>query len=276
MRRGVVGRVLAGGAVALAVGWALFPLVWGASMSIRPRAASWGAGWLPWLHFAPTLGAWRRLLAVEGLGAALANSVWIAAGSAALATAIALPAAWGIARGRWPAGWQAVLSLWFVLQRLLPPAVLLPPSLLLFRQWGLTDTVLALVLVDAALNLPLPVIVLIGAFRDLPRELEDAAAVDGANRWQVFARIGAPLALPAAAGGWLLCLAFAWNEWMFASSLAYTEAKSFPVLVQVISGGSNMQAASTRAMAALVVPVAAALLAQRWTVRALSLGAVKG
>lgn len=272
----LVGEGLAIGAVAIALLWTLFPLYWGALMSVRPGGESWGTPWLPWVHFAPTLASWQRLFAIEGLAAAMTNSVVIGVGSATLATAIALPTAWGIARSKWPAGWQAGFSLWFVAQRVLPPAVLLSPYLLLFRQWGMIDSVLALVLVNTALNLPLPVIVLIGAFRELPREMEEAAAVDGASRWETFRRIGVPLVLPAIAGGWLLCLAFAWNEWMFASSIAYTEAKSFPVLIQAIGGGSNIPAASSRALAALVVPVAAALVAQRWTVRALSLGAVKG
>jgi len=102
--------------------------------------------------------------------------------------------------------------------------------------------------------------------------------VDGVGRWGSFARICLPLAAPALTASWLLCLAFIWNEWMYASALGYIEARSFPVLIQATGsgGGVNFGAATTRALAATAVPVVAALLAQRYMVRALSLGAVKG
>jgi multiple sugar transport system permease protein len=169
-----------------------------------------------------------------------------------------------------------LLALLFL--RLLPPVVYLPSYLLLLRQMGLVDTVTGLVIVNATFNLPLAAIILTGAFREIPRELEEAAWVDGVGRWGSFARICLPLAVPAIAASWLLCLAFIWNEWMYASALGYIEARSFPVLIQATGsgGGVNFGAAMTRALAATAVPVLAALLAQRYMVRALSMGAVKG
>jgi multiple sugar transport system permease protein len=120
--------------------------------------------------------------------------------------------------------------------------------------------------------------VLVGAFQEIPRELEEAAWTDGLGRWASFARICLPLAAPALAAAWLLSLAFSWNEWMYASALGYVDARSFPVLIQATGGGGgvNFGAATTRALAATAVPVLAALFAQRYMARALSLGAVKG
>jgi multiple sugar transport system permease protein len=92
------------------------------------------------------------------------------------------------------------------------------------------------------------------------------------------ATLAIALAAPAIAASWLLCLAFIWDEWIYASGLGYIEARSVPVLIQATGsgGGVNFGAATTRALAAPAVPVVAALLARRYMARVLSLGAVKG
>jgi multiple sugar transport system permease protein len=271
-------RVLAAIAVATAAGIALFPLYWAVVTSLRPRDADLGDLWLPGVRFQPTFAAWERLLTLPGLWSSLANSIMISLGAATLAVVLAAPTAYAIGRLRFPRRWAPAMLLALLFLRLLPPVVYLPSYLLLLRQMGLVDTVTGLVIVNATFNLPLAAIILTGAFREIPRDLEEAAWVDGVGRWGSFARICLPLAVPAIAASWLLCLAFIWNEWMYASALGYIEARSFPVLIQATGsgGGVNFGAATTRALAATAVPVLAALLAQRYMVRALSLGAVKG
>jgi multiple sugar transport system permease protein len=273
-----VWRILAACAVAVATLIALFPLVWAVIMSLKPRSVPMTDLWLPGMEAAPSLNAWRALLEVPGAGSSLWNSVLISAGGATLAVALAAPAAYALGRSSFPQGWAAGMLLGFLLLRLVPPVVYLPAYLLLLRQLGLIDTILALVFVNATINLPLAAIILTGAFREIPREIEEASWVDGVGRWGSFARICVPLAAPALAASWLLCLAFIWNEWMYASAIGYVEAKSFPVLIQATGagGGVNFGAATTRALSATAVPIIAALLAQRYMVRALSLGAVKG
>lgn len=273
-----VRRAAAATAVATAAFLAAFPLYWAVVTSLRPRDAELGDLWLPGITFSPTTAAWERLAALPGLWAALGNSVAISVAAATLSLVLAAPAAYAIGRLPFPRGWAGAMLLGFLVLRLLPPVVYLPSYLLLLRQLGLVDTLVALVIVNATFNLPLAAIVLAGAFREIPRELEEAAWVDGVNRWGSFARICLPLAAPALAATWLLCLAFIWNEWMYASALGYIEARSFPVLIQATGGGGgvNFGAATTRALAATAVPIIAALLAQRFMVRALSLGAVKG
>ena len=270
--------ILAVCAVAVAVLIALFPLYWAVVISLKPRDVPMVDVWLPGVTFAPSLDAWRGLFEVPGLGSSFWNSVLISAGGATVAVVLAAPAAYALARRSFPHGWAAGMLLGFLLLRMVPPVVYLPAYLLLLRQLGLIDTILALVLVNATINLPLAAIILTGAFREIPREIEEASWVDGVGRWGSFARICVPLAAPALAASWLLCLAFIWNEWMYASAIGYVEAKSFPVLIQATGGGGgvNFGAATTRALAAMAVPIIAALLAQRYMVRALSLGAVKG
>jgi multiple sugar transport system permease protein len=273
-----VWQILSVCTVAITVLIALFPLAWAVVISLKPRDVPLTDMWLPGVTSAPSLNAWRGLLEVPGLSSSLWNSVLITAVAATLAVVLAAPAAYALARRSFPHGWAAGMLLGFLLLRMVPPVVYLPAYLLLLRQLGLIDTILALVLVNATINLPLAAIILTGAFREIPREIEEASWVDGVGRWGSFARICVPLAAPALAASWLLCMAFIWNEWMYASAIGYVEARSFPVLIQATGagGGVNFGAATTRALAATAVPVIAALLAQRYMVRALSLGAVKG
>lgn len=271
-------KVLTAITVAAATMLALFPLYWAIVNSVRPRDVPLDALWLPGVTFSPTLVAWERMFELPGLWQALGNSVVISGVAASLAVSLAAPAAYAVGRVPFPPGWAAMMLFGMFLLRLLPPVVYLPPYLLLLRGLGLVDTLAGLIIINATFNLPLAAIILAGAFRDLPREIEEAAWVDGVNRWGSFARICLPLVAPAIVAAWLLCLAFIWNEWMYASALGYIDAKSFPVLIQATGsgGGFNMGGATTRALTATVVPLVAALLVQRFIVRALSLGAVKG
>jgi ABC-type glycerol-3-phosphate transport system permease component len=271
-------RALTAITVAAATMVAVFPLYWAVVNSLRPRDAPLSALWLPGVSYSPTLAAWQRMLDLPGLWQALGNSVVISTAGASVAVLLAAPAAYAISRLPFPPGWAVMMLFALFLLRLLPPVIYLPPYLLLLRRFELVDTLTGLVIVNATFNLPLAAIILAGAFRDLPREIEEAAWVDGVNRWGSFARICLPLVAPAIVASWLLCLAFIWNEWMYASALGYTEARSFPVLIQATGGGGgfNLGAATTRALTATVVPLFAALLLQRFLVRAMSLGAVKG
>jgi ABC-type glycerol-3-phosphate transport system permease component len=152
-------RALISVAMGVATLIALFPLYWAVVTSLRPRDADLGDPWLPGATFQPTLSA----------------SVAISVGAATLAIALAAPAAYAIGRLRFPRGWAPAMLLAFLFLRLLPPVIYLPSYLLLLRQLGLVDTVTGLVVVNATFNLPLAAIILTGAFREIPRELEEAA-----------------------------------------------------------------------------------------------------
>jgi multiple sugar transport system permease protein len=115
-------------------------------------------------------------------------------------------------------------------------------------------------------------------FKDLPKELEESAWVDGASHWQAFWHIALPLAAPAVAAAAVICFAFAWNEFLFALVLTYDHA--IPVTV-VIAGlehtqGIQFSAVATRLLICIIPPALLALTAQRYIVRGLTFGAVKG
>jgi multiple sugar transport system permease protein len=143
---------------------------------------------------------------------------------------------------------------------------------------GLRDTVWSLVMLNAAFTLPFPVIIMSQMFRELPIELEEAAFVDGASRWQAFTRVALPLVTPGLVASWIICLAFAWNEFLFALTLTSKSAIPMPV---IIAGAEHTQGVQfhqvgVRVLMTMLPPTILALLAQRYIVRGLTLGAVKG
>lgn len=168
--------------------------------------------------------------------------------------------------------------MWFLSQRVLPPVATLIPFYLTFRTLGLLDTPTALILVNTTFILPFVVVILRQTFLDLPVELEEAALVDGASHWGAFFRIALPLAAPAVASTAMIVFAFAWNEFLFSSSLGIINTKMMPAHMagSVDTRGVQFWFMATRALIAMVPPVLLALLAQRYIVRGLTLGAVKG
>jgi multiple sugar transport system permease protein len=170
------------------------------------------------------------------------------------------------------------LTVWFLSQRVLPPVVVVIPFFLLMRTLKLLDTQLALILMNATFTLPFAVVISRQAFQELPIELEEAAAVDGCSDLTAFWRIAFPLAAPTLVAVAAICVAFTWNEFLFALSLTSLKAKTFPVYLAGAEDTRGVQFwfMATRATLALAPPTVLALLIQRYIVRGLTFGAVKG
>jgi multiple sugar transport system permease protein len=202
----------------------------------------------------------------------------IAVGASLLALLLGTPAAYALARFRFRRVPNRDITVWFLSQRVLPPVATVIPFYLVMRALGLLDTQLALILINATFVLPFVVVIVRQTFIDLPLELEEAALVDGAGHFGAFWRIALPLALPAIAATGLIIFAFAWNEFLFAITVASREAITIPVQMAgaVDTRGVQFWFMAVRAMIAMIPPVVVALLAQRFIVRGLTLGAVKG
>jgi multiple sugar transport system permease protein len=258
----------------------LFPLYWAASTSLRNPIDTFtvaGLG-IPWVNFEPTLENWTQQLATEESKRALANSTIIAVGASVLALLLGTPAAYALARFGFRRIPNRDLTVWFLSQRVLPPVATVIPFYLVMRALGLLDTHIALVLINATFILPFVVVIVRQTFLDLPLELEEAALVDGAGHFGSFWRIALPLAMPSIAATGLIIFAFAWNEFLFAIAISSREAITIPVHMAggVDSRGVQFWFMAVRAMIAMIPPVIIALLAQRFIVRGLTLGAVKG
>ena len=264
--------------ILVALFWVLFPFYWAFLNSVKTRAETFQPTWIPFLQFPPTLDNWRSELAIREIRRAVLNSTLISVGAASLAVPLGTLAAYALARFRFYKPDNGFLTTWFLSQRVLPPVLFVIPFFLLMRQVHLLDSVWALILLNATFTLPFPVIIMSQMFRELPIELEEAARVDGASRFQAFTRIALPLVAPGLVATWILCLAFSWNEFLFALSLTSKSAIPMPV---IIAGAEHTQGVQfwfvgVRVLLTMLPPTILALLAQRYIVRGLTLGAVKG
>jgi multiple sugar transport system permease protein len=268
----------------------LFPLYWTFVTSLKHPEDVYGLRptFFPFVDFWPTLQPW---LSIFGLGQAelydtgglgqvgqlMTNSLLAALGSAFLAVCLGALAAYGLARFRYRRWKNRDIAFWFISQRMLPPIALAVPFFILFNYLNLLDTVFALILVYAAMNLPLVIWLLRDYFGDLPVEIEEAAMVDGCSRLSAFWRIALPLAAPGLVVAFLLSFVFAWNEFLFAFTLTFNDAKTLPIQLagNVTLRGPRYWDIAAQGAIVLLPPIGVALLAGRYIVRGLAMGAVK-
>lgn len=264
--------------VVIALFWVAFPFYWAFINSIKKPAETFRPTWIPILQFAPTLEHWTSELAIPETQHAILNSTMIAIGAATLSTILGTLAAYALARFQFNRPSNSGLTSWFLSQRIMPPVLFVIPFFLIMRQINLLDTVWGLILLNATFTLPLPVIILSQMFRELPSELEEAARVDGASRLQAFFQVALPLVAPGLVAAWILCLAFSWNEFLFALSLTNKSAIPMPVIIAGAehTRGVQFHYVGVRVLLTMLPPTILALLAQRYIVRGLTLGAVKG
>lgn len=203
------------------------------------------------------------------------NSLVTAGVSTLLATVVGGLCAYSLAR--YNTGGSALAS-WVLSQRMVPPIVVVFPVFLLYIWFGWVDTYFGLILLYAAFNLPYVIWMMRGYIQDIPRELEEAAVVDGCTRWQVLWIIVLPMARAGLFATAVFAFIFAWNDFLFALVLSRTEVTTFPVQVTHYFGGQSNFWAKIAAMSVLgTLPVFVVVVAlQRFLVRGISMGAVKG
>ncbi len=198
-----------------------------------------------------------------------------------LATALSVPigTAAGYAFSRFDFVGSRVLLLLLLLTRAVPGVALSLPLFLLMRNIGLIDTVQGLAFVYMALNIPFTAWLMDGFFRRIPRELDDAAYVDGASHWQTFWKIDLPLALPGLGAASVFAFLAAWNEYQIASIITKTPAsKTFPVGLSDFTTQFTVDWRGMAAMSVLMMipAIIFVLLMQRSLTKGLTFGAVKG
>ena len=256
-----------------------FPLWWSISNSLRIPKETFtvtGVG-IPWVNFTPTLGNWQHQLSFPEAHLALYNSSFIAFASTALAIIVGLPAAYALARFKFYIPPNKDITIWFISQRVLPPAAAVVPFFVIFNMIGLYDTKFGMILVQTTFIMPFVIVIVRQTFIDLPIELEEAAMVDGATHIGAFLRVAVPLSVPAIVAASLIMFTFAWNDYFFVSVLMI---KNFTLPIYIAGGvdsrGVQFWFMAVRTMIAITVPLILCLLAQRYIVRGLTLGAVKG
>jgi multiple sugar transport system permease protein len=257
---------------------AIAPVYWMLTISLKSEVDQFAVP-PQWIGFAPTLAHYYDAFFTRSFGRYLITSLTVASLSTICAVTLGTLAAYGLARFKLRPGLDRRLSLWILSTRMFPPIVTAVPLFLMMRDLRLLNTISALVIVYTALNLPFVVWMMRGFFRELPKELEEAAMVDGDSRLGALRRVILPLVTPGLAATAVFCLIVSWNEFLLALVLTQTDASmTLPVgiagrVTQYEIKWGVMSAAGVVAMIPILV---FAMAVQKYLVRGLSLGAVKG
>ena len=268
-------RWVAGAALVLLVGLTVFPFYWGVVASLTPEATLFREPSL--LPTQVILDHYRALFDERDFWIPIRNSIIVAGTTTLLCLVVGSLAAYALARLEFR-GKTTILSL-ILAVTMFPQISIVSPLYLLLRALGLIDTYPGLILPYLTFAMPLAVWLLVGFFRQLPLDLDEAALVDGATRWQSFTRVILPVSVPALATTAILTFIYCWNEFLFALSFTLgPDRQTVPVAIALFRGQYQVPWGQILAAAVVAtVPVAAlVLVAQRRIVQGLTAGAVKG
>lgn len=223
--------------------------------------------------FTPTTENYQNVFGQYNYLLYLWNSLFVAVASTFLSLVLGLPAAYAIARFR--VGW---LGLVLLTARIVPGITFLIPWYIIFSRIGLVGSYWALILSHMLVGLPFIAWIMISFFEGLPRDLEEAAEVDGATPIGAFMRIALPLAVPGIITASIMAFIFSWNNFMFSLVLAGDQTKTLPIAIfsflsySSVDWGGLMAAAVIITLPVLVIT----LFVQRYIVAGLTAGATKG
>jgi multiple sugar transport system permease protein len=268
-----IGADLEGGLLVLVAVIVQLPFVWLLMTAFKERTDILSP--TPALLFEPTWGNFLQAFVAGKFDVFLKNSLIVASCSVLLCMAIGLPAAYAFSRFRVFGGKH--LFFYVLTTRMAPGIAIVLPLYMFFQTIGLLGTVWAVTIAHATFNLALVIYLMRNFFDDVPKELDEAALLDGATEWEIFAKVVLPLARPGIAVTMVLAFLFSWNEFLFAMIIGGTEAQTlpagFPGLVTPLGTYWGQ-------LAAVSVVVSAPVLALVWSIqrhlaRGLTLGAVR-
>lgn len=225
--------------------------------------------------FTPTLEAFRYLIFEKGILHNFYNSVVISLSATFFSVTIGMFCAYAIARYDFPG--RDDISFWVLTNRMMPPVAILIPVFITFQTLRLLDTLVGMILLYTAMQLPFVVWMLTGYFRDIPRRYEESAMVDGDTWFQAFRKVTLPLMLPSISATAIFVMILSWNEFVFATFLTSTQAKTMPPAILAYSVSADVE---WNVLGAAVVLVTAplilfVLITQRQLISGLSQGVVR-
>ena len=272
-RRTVVAGI---GVLAWLVGllW-IFPVVWTVFTSFKTEEDASAQTLHQGLSFGRYSDVSHSTTGTLSLQAAFTNSLVVVAVSTLIVLLLALPAAYALAI-RPIHKWRDVLF-FFISTKFLPVVASIFPIYVYAEKWNLIGTRTVLIILYIAINLPLAVWMLRSFFKEVPRELIEAAEIDGAGLRGQLTSIILPMAAPGIAATALLCVIFAWNEYFYALQLNFANASTMPqwVTTNVSTRGNFLAKLSAASVIACLPVVLAGWAAQKRLVRGLSMGALK-
>ncbi len=276
----------------------MFPIFWWGLTSIKPTSAIFNKDKVVVFDFEPTLINYRVTVLGEnpseltggstgsgttmGTGGensfdgrkTIVDSIVVAVGSTIFTLFIALGAAYALSRMAFR-GNQLYMN-WILSHRFLPPIAIIVPLVFMFHDLGIRDTHIGLILVHSLINLPIAVLLLKSFLDDVPIDVDQAAMIDGATRWQSFRLVVFPMIRGGIAATAVLCFVFSWTEFLLSLFLT-NEIRTLPVKITtfVTSTGSEWGFISALGTSAMLPSFIFILLVQRHLVRGLTMGAIK-
>lgn len=263
-------------ALALYLGFALFPLYWLLKIALTPDRLIYSEGTAMWPE-TTTLDNFRRVIFQSDFLAYFGNSLTVSLGTAALTTLIAAGAGYAFSRFAFP-GKRLVIGLMLITQ-MFPLLMIIAPIYKMVAGLGMLNSLTSLIVVYTAFNIPFATFLMQSFFDGIPKDLEEAAMMDGCTRFQALRKVIFPLTLPGLGATLGFVFTAAWSELLFALMLiSKNEAMTFPVgLLTFVSKFSvdwgQMMAAG---VLALVPSCLFFIFIQRYLVQGLTSGAVKG
>ncbi len=260
--------------VLLIVLFALGPYGWMILTSLKPQAelSTWPLTYWP---SEPTLQHYSDLIARTNFAGSLGNSLIIAVGASLLGLGVSIPAAYAFSRFRFR-GRQGLLT-GFLVINMFPVVLLIIPLFLMMRRLGLIDSFLGVILGHSTFSIPFAIWMLTSYFNAIPKDLDEAAMIDGASRLQTIRLIILPLLMPGVVTAGIYIFITSWNEYLFAMMLSGQAVRTVTVALQLFIGEFTIQWGLLTAGGTLIaLPVTFLfLLVQRRLVGGLTAGAVK-
>jgi multiple sugar transport system permease protein len=251
----------------------VFPFYWMVTASFKQQSAILAS--TPQFFFQPTLENYVNAFSKFDILKSLQNSLFVALVTVLISLVLGTPAAYAIARFEFKA--KRDIWFWFISNRMLSPIVVALPFFLIARNFRLLDTTWALILIYLTFNVPIVVWICADQFRNIPKELDEAATLEGYNSFAIFIKIALPLAAPALAVSAIFSFIFSWNELLYALILTRNEAKTAPVVATSFMSGYELpwgQIMATGTMVALPV-IIFSMIVSRQLIRGLTAGAIK-
>ncbi len=262
--------------IAVALIFFLFPFVWILATSLKGNEDyfTFPPVWIP---TEPSLVHYKALFTRGNGWLYFKNSLILSTMSMFAALVFSIPTAYSVARFRFGG---VLFSNFLLLLRTMPAIALVIPIYVLYSKLNITDTYFGLILLYTVFYIPFAVWLLIGFLRDVPQEIEEAALIDGCSRLQALLRVVLPVIVPGLAVVALFAFITTWNEFLFAVILTGADTKTVMVLVSSYTTGSPTDTFFGEASASTVLGIVPAFLVafflQRYLVKGLALGAVKG
>ncbi len=259
--------------------WTMFPILWAIITSFKQPGDSFKATFIPYKQFKPTMYAWKDAFVTtrDRTLRSLWNSIIISTLSSAVVLLLGAFAGYSLARYEFKKWKNKDIALWILSQRMFPPVAVLIPYFLIMQRLHLLDNVLGVIMVHVTMNLPLAVWLMLDFFADLPKDIEEAAMIDGCGHFKAFFYIAIPIAAPGLVAVYVLSFIFSWNEFLFVVVFGYQKAMTLPVMIagSLSVRGLDFWKVSSLSILAIIPPVVLAVILSRYLVRGLTMGAIK-